>query len=520
MEEETRDHVRPPGFDRRAFLRSGAATAALAASVPALAGRAGAGPLPIRPLETTRSAAVATVDPPPIVTRAGWAADERLRVGRPGFAAISRLVVHHTAEPGNGLTDPAAAMRGIYRYHVEHQGWSDIGYNFVIDEAGRVYEGRWAQGYVDGGVHDGEDDAGRGVVGAHTGGYNTGAVGVALLGNFQYGARPTPAAVDSLVEVLAWKASVHGIDPVAGVTAGKFDGSETRSVGTIAGHRDYSSTTCPGQSFYDSLDDVRERVRRRLLAGVVGYRVLTTDGAFVDFGEAEPLGSLSRASVATSPLLGAVGTPSGTGAWVVARNGGVFAFGDARFLGSMGGTRLNLPMVGMAAAPDGAGYWTVASDGGVFTFGSARFHGSTGDIALNKPIVGMAATPSGRGYWMVATDGGIFAFGDAGFFGSTGAIVLNQPIVGMAPTPSGRGYWMVAVDGGIFAFGDARYFGSLPESKKVPAGGVRGIRAAPSGRGYWMVDGAGTVSPFGDAADFGGGVGARAALDLVLVTRS
>ena len=64
----------------------------------------------------------------------------------------------------------------------------------------------------------------------------------------------------------------------------------------------------------------------------------------------------------------------------------------------------------MAATPDGHGYWLVASDGGIFTFGDARFYGSTGAIALNKPIVGMAATPTGNGYWLVGSDGGIFAY--------------------------------------------------------------------------------------------------------------
>ncbi|MDP9387837.1 MAG: hypothetical protein M3Q48_07890 [Actinomycetota bacterium] len=113
-----------------------------------------------------------------------------------------------------------------------------------------------------------------------------------------------------------------------------------------------------------------------------------------------------------------------------------------------------------APAAARSGYWLVASDGGIFAFGDARFHGSTGAITLNQPIVGSAPTPSGNGYWLVASDGGIFAFGDARFHGSTGAIKLAQPIVGMASTPSGDGYWLVASDGGIFAFGDARFAGS------------------------------------------------------------
>ncbi|MGH2687784.1 MAG: hypothetical protein ACRDKW_03115, partial [Actinomycetota bacterium] len=74
-------------------------------------------------------------------------------------------------------------------------------------------------------------------------------------------------------------------------------------------------------------------------------------------------------------------------------------------------------------------YWMVASDGGVFAFGDAGFHGSTGAIALARPIVGMAPTPSGLGYWMVASDGGVFAFGDAPFPGSAGSLGLTKPIV-------------------------------------------------------------------------------------------
>ena len=79
---------------------------------------------------------------------------------------------------------------------------------------------------------------------------------------------------------------------------------------------------------------------------------------------------------------------------------------------------LNQPIVGMAATPDGGGYWLVAADGGIFAFGDAAFYESTGGMHLNQPIVGMAATPDGRGYYLVAADGGIFCFGTAQFFGA------------------------------------------------------------------------------------------------------
>ncbi len=151
--------------------------------------------------------------------------------------------------------------------------------------------------------------------------------------------------------------------------------------------------------------------------------------------------------------------PAQVGYWMVASDGGIFAFHEG-FYGSTGGVPLVQPIVGMAATPDGQGYWLVASDGGIFSFGDATFHGSTGGVALVKPIVGMAADPGGSGYWMVASDGGIFSFGNASFYGSTGGVALVKPIVGMSPTADGLGYWLVASDGGIFSFGDAQFFGS------------------------------------------------------------
>ena len=84
------------------------------------------------------------------------------------------------------------------------------------------------------------------------------------------------------------------------------------------------------------------------------------------------------------------------------------------------------------ATPSGHGYWLIASDGGVFAFGDAAFYGSTGAISLNKPIVAAAATPSGRGYWMFASDGGVFTFGDAAFLGSLGRTGVASPVVAAA----------------------------------------------------------------------------------------
>ena len=159
-------------------------------------------------------------------------------------------------------------------------------------------------------------------------------------------------------------------------------------------------------------------------------------------------------------IAGLVATSDGGGYLMAGQDGGIFAFGDAQFHGSMGGTPLNQPVVGIAATPDGGGYWEVASDGGIFAFGDAQFHGSMGGTPLNQPVVGIAATPDGGGYWEVASDGGIFAFGDAQFHGSMGGTPLRAPVVGIASSPTGNGYWEVASDGGVFSFGDAPFQGS------------------------------------------------------------
>jgi hypothetical protein len=164
----------------------------------------------------------------------------------------------------------------------------------------------------------------------------------------------------------------------------------------------------------------------------------------------------------------------------------VHAFGGAADYGEPGRAPV-AAVVGIDATPSGKGYWLVASDGGIFSFGDARFLGSAGALPLNQPIVDLAVHPSGKGYWLTAADGGIFSFGDARFHGSTGAIHLNQPIVGMAATPTGDGYWLVAADGGVFCFGDAEYRGSL--SGSLGAAIVVDIDSTPFGDGYWIATG-------------------------------
>jgi hypothetical protein len=114
---------------------------------------------------------------------------------------------------------------------------------------------------------------------------------------------------------------------------------------------------------------------------------------------------------------------------MVASDGGIFSFGDARFSGSMGGRRLNAPVQSLVPDPDGNGYWLVASDGGIFAF-DAPFKGSMGAKHLNRPVTGMV--PFGDGYLMVAEDGGLFDFSSQPFSGSLGGHPPARAIVSVA----------------------------------------------------------------------------------------
>ncbi|MDQ1567755.1 MAG: hypothetical protein QOF96_2635, partial [Actinomycetota bacterium] len=110
-------------------------------------------------------------------------------------------------------------------------------------------------------------------------------------------------------------------------------------------------------------------------------------------------------------------------------DGGIFAFGDAHFQGSMGGKKLNAAVQSLVPDGDGAGYWLVASDGGIFAF-DAPFRGSMGDRKLNRPVTGMVRF--GDGYLMVGEDGGIFNFSSGAFAGSLGANPPARPVVSVA----------------------------------------------------------------------------------------
>jgi hypothetical protein len=439
---------------------------------------------------------------PPIVTRAQWGCNEALRKpGQSYDSVVEKIVVHHTVTPNNP-SDPAAVVRSVYEYSVSNV-YIDIAYHFLIDQHGRIYEGRWAQNYPPGARHIGENASRQNVQGAATLGHNPRTLAVAMLGTFT-SVLPTPEAMSALNTVLAWKCARWGIDPLGSTAYVNSDGG-VEGFPDIIGHRAVVPTICPGDPIISNLSSIRSQVSTRIRSGIFGYWIAGSDGSTQAFGDVPDVGDPRRLGL-QNVIQAIVAHPSGLGYWALGTDGGVFTFGPAGFFGSMGGRHLNAPVIGMAATHSGNGYWLLAADGGIFSFGDARFFGSTGAIRLNQPVVAMASTVTGNGYWLLALDGGIFSFGDARFFGSTGGIRLNQPVVAMCVTATGNGYWLLARDGGIFCFGDARFFGSGPgRGLRVPA---VAIATTTTGRGYAILAANGTVMAFGDAQSYGNATGA------------
>jgi hypothetical protein len=210
----------------------------LVGAVRAYLVRSGASPAPPRTLSTAGA--------PPVILRPAWGAPEAIRRDDPEIAPRVRIaVVHHTAGT-NSYTraQSAAIVRGIMVYHVQSNGWDDIGYNFLVDRYGQVFEGRY------GGIE-------RNVVGAHAGGFNTGTVGIAVIGTYS-SSKISAAAQAALTKLIAWRMDVAHADPLA-LPAYVSSGNERYPKGAalilrgVIGHRDTGYTTCPGTALEGQL---------------------------------------------------------------------------------------------------------------------------------------------------------------------------------------------------------------------------------------------------------------------------
>ncbi len=183
------------------------------------------------------------VTTPRVISRAEWGADESIMDWTPQYSAPKKFIIHHTAGAQGG-SDPASVIRGIYRYHAVTRGWGDIGYNYVADEHGNIYEGRYG---------------GNGVIGAHalrteSGGssvsYNPGSIGISVLGNYDNDT-VTTATKNALINFIGYKGIQNNINPT---TVSYF---VDRNMPGVIGHRDVDYTSCPGTDLYADVAEIR-----------------------------------------------------------------------------------------------------------------------------------------------------------------------------------------------------------------------------------------------------------------------
>ena len=242
---------------------------------------------------------------PPIMTRLSWAANESIRRAAPQYApAVGYALVHHTAGTNSySRSESAAIVRGIEIYHVKGNGWNDIGYNFLVDKYGQVFEGRY------GGVD-------KNVVGAHAQGFNTGSVGVAVIGTYNDAAPPV-AAQKALANLLAWRLDLAHVDPLSTLMVAS-GGNPRYPVGvpvflhTISGHRDTGFTTCPGNALYARLGAIARAAAGTGLPKLYGPIVRGQPGGG---------GTVEFTATLTTPLPWTITVTDATGQQIAATSG-------------------------------------------------------------------------------------------------------------------------------------------------------------------------------------------------------
>jgi hypothetical protein len=257
-----------------------------------------------------------------------------------------------------------------------------------------------------------------------------------------------------------------------------------------------------------------------------GYSLVGSDGGIFSFGSAQFYGSTGSLAL-QRPVVGIVPTKDHGGYWLDASDGGVFSYGDTQFYGSIPGLglhpagsglphSLNAPIVGMVPSADDGGYFMVASDGGVFAFGDAHFAGSCpGMGGCSGAAVSVMPDASGNGYWLVTKSGSVYTFGDASYYGAPGN--TGSAVTSAVRTPNGGGYWILTANGTVYNYGNAGNYGDA-------AGTFGGLNPAAAiftssdGGGYWIASANGTVDQYGDAPNDGGMSGSHLNGSIIAAT--
>lgn len=233
---------------------------------------------------------------PPIITRDQWGA--RAPKATPSYGAVNMAFIHHTENANDyGPGESAAIVLAIQRYHQDHNGWNDIGYNLLVDRYGQVFEGR--AGGID-----------QAVVGAQAEGWNSKSTGIATIGGFMKTGYPEEGMA-VLARLVAWKLALHGVPaqgtvelPSGGGSSNRYPYGRLVTLERISGHRDGCATDCPGDVLYGQLADLRARAAK--LQGTIVTRptvALSAAAHAVRYGDD---------AVFSGRLLGADGVPVGS----------------------------------------------------------------------------------------------------------------------------------------------------------------------------------------------------------------
>lgn len=251
---------------------------------------------------------------PAIIPRAGWGGDSVKPRAAPGFGDVQVAFVHHTVSANDyAATDSPGIVLSMAKYHRDVNGWNDLGYNFVVDRYGQIFEGR--AGGVD-----------QAVIGAQAQGYNSHSTGIANIGTFT-DIGQTDAALDAMARLIAWKLPLHGA-PVAGEVVIASAGGETNryrsgtpvALQRISGHRDGDQTECPGDMLYAQLPELRRRtaaIAPAVTPVVAVSLAMDAPAAAVAYGEALTVsGTLKRGDGTAVAGQRVLVQKQGTSGWV------------------------------------------------------------------------------------------------------------------------------------------------------------------------------------------------------------